>query len=132
MVRVLKFSKRIVVRRPFYPGIIDPDFFDGPQIVIYNHAPRANNGHFANFPRLEPTALDGGEAFAREEERHIRHVLYPGCDMSVSLAVYRDGRFAENIKNDRNVVRRQVPRDIDVLLEQSQVETPAINIADLA
>ena len=69
------------------------------------------------FRRLEPAALDGGEAFAREGERHVSHVLHARRDMSVSLAVNRDGKFVQNMENDRDVVRRQVPGDIDVLLE---------------
>src|SRR6266581_6277760 len=123
MVRILKFSERVVVWRPFYPHIVDADFFERGQIVIYDHAPRADDGHFANFPRLEPTALDGGEALVREGERYISHVLHLRRDMRVSLAVNRSGEFAENMKNDRNVMRRQIPGDIDVLLEQTQVQT---------
>jgi hypothetical protein len=56
------------VRRPFYPSIVDPDFFAHLQIVVYDHAPRADDGHFANFSWLEPATLNGGEAFAREKE----------------------------------------------------------------
>jgi hypothetical protein len=37
--------------------------------------------------------------------------------MSVSLAVNRGGEFVENMENDRNIVGRQIPGDIDVLLE---------------
>src|SRR4029453_14241819 len=75
--------------------------------------------------------LDGVEAFAGEKELHIRHVFHARCDMSVSLAVNRDRKFVENMENDRNVVRRQIPGDIDVLWEYSQVKKPAINIAEL-
>ena len=89
MIRVLKFSKRVVVRRTLYPRIVNADFFACPQIVIDDHAPRADDGHFANFPWLEPAALDGCEAFAREGERHVSDVFYARRDMSVSLAVNR-------------------------------------------
>src|SRR5206468_6319416 len=132
MIRVLKFSERVVVRRTFYPCVVDADLFACPQIVIYDHASRADDSHFANLPRLEPAALNGRKALAREGERHVCHVLYSRRNMSVSLAVDRGGKFVKNMENDRDVVRRQVPGDIDVLLEQSQVETPTINIADLA
>src|SRR5947209_20594655 len=124
MVRILKFSECIVVRRPFYSGIIDSDFFSRSQIVIHNHASRADDGHFANFSWFEPTALDGGEAFAWKIERHICHVLHPWRDMSVALTVYRNGRFAQNIKNDRNGERRQVPAATDVIVEEPRVHTP--------
>src|SRR5213079_186264 len=132
MIRVLKFSERVVVRRTLYPCIVDADFLACPQIVIHDHASRTDDSHFANFPWLEPTALDGCEALMREGQRHVCHVLYPRCDMSVSLAVNRSGELVENMENDRNIVRRQVPGHIDVPLEQSQVKTQAIDIADLA
>src|SRR4029077_9291677 len=131
MIRVLEFSERVVVRRTFYACIVNADFLAGTQIVIDDHASRTDDSHFANFPRLEPTALDGCEAFTREGERHVCHVLYSRRDMSVPLAVNRGGKFIKNMENDRDVMRRQIPRDINVLLEQSQIETPAIDIADL-
>src|SRR6266545_175821 len=78
---------------------------------------RRDDGHFANFPWLEPAALDGCEAFTREGERHVSDVFYARRDMSVSLAVNRGGKFIQNMENDRDVVRRQIPRDVDVFLE---------------
>src|SRR6266542_1300940 len=117
MIRVLKFSERVVVRRTFYSCVVDADFLAGAQIVIHDHASRTDDRHFANFPWLEPAALDGCEAFTREGERHVCHVFYARRDMSVSLAVNRGGKFIENMENDRDVVRRQIPRDVDVFLE---------------
>src|SRR5262249_53677450 len=117
MVGVLKFSERVVVRRPFYSRVVDADFFASPQIVIHDHASGADNGHFANFSWLEPTTLNGGEPLVAEEQRHVCHVLHPGRNMSVSLAVNRGGKFVKNMENDRDVVRRQVPGDVNVLLE---------------
>src|SRR5262245_60142367 len=117
MVRVLKFSEGVVMRRPFYPGIVDTDFFACSQIVVYDHASGADDSHFANLPRLEPAALYGGETFTRKGERHICYVFYPMRNMRVSLAGNRGRKFVENMENDRNVVRSQVPSDVNVLLE---------------
>src|SRR5437762_4717026 len=91
MVRVLKFSERIVMGRTSYSCIVDADFLAGPQIVIHDHASRTDDSHFANFPWLEPAALDGCEAFTRERERHVCHVFHSRRDVSVSLAVNRGG-----------------------------------------
>src|SRR5947208_5494809 len=101
----------------FIPRFLYAYFFAFPQIVIYDHASRADDRHFANLPWLEPAALNGRKAVAREGERHVCHVLYPRRNMSVSLAVDRGGKFVKNMENDRDVVRRQVPGDINVLLE---------------
>src|SRR5581483_6873893 len=132
MIRVLKFSECIVVRRTFYPCIVDADFLACPQIVIHDHAPRTDDGHFTDFSWLEPAALDGCEAFTRKRQRHVRDVFHTRRDMRVSLAVNRGRKFIQNMEYDRDVVRSQIPRDINVLLEQSQIETPAIDIADFA
>src|SRR5947207_1123511 len=48
MIRVLKFSERVVVRRTFYPCIVNADFFACPQIVIYDHASRADDSHYGD------------------------------------------------------------------------------------
>src|SRR4029450_892829 len=132
MIRVLKFSERVVMRRTFYPCIVDADLFACPPIVIDNHASRTDDRHFANLPRLEPAALDGREALTRERERYVSHVLYSGRNVSVPLTVNRGRKFIQNMENDRDVVWRQIPRDINVLLEQAQIETPAIDITELA
>src|SRR5438552_11391074 len=98
MVRVLKLSERVVMRRTFYSCIVDADFLAGPQIVIHDHASRTDDSHFANFPWLEPAALDGCEAFTREGERHVCHVFHSRRDVSVSLAVNRRGQFVQNMR----------------------------------
>src|SRR5215510_13402461 len=117
MIGVLKFGERVVMRRTFYPCVINADFLTCPQVVIDDHASRTDDRHFANFPWLEPAALDGCKALTREGQRHVCHVLYSWRDMSVSLAVNRGRKFIQNMEDDRNVVRGQVPRDINVLLE---------------
>src|SRR6185312_5649433 len=71
MIRVLKFSERVVVRWTFYPRIVNADFLARPQVVIDDHASRTHDCHFTNFPRLEPAALDGCKALTREGERHV-------------------------------------------------------------
>src|SRR6266487_6591368 len=114
VIRVLKFGERVVMRRTFYPCIVNADFLACPQIIIDDHAARTDDSHLANFSWLEPAALDGCKAFAREGERHVCHILYSRGDMSVSLAVNRGGKFIQNMENDRDVVRRQIPRDINV------------------
>src|SRR5213080_3208043 len=106
-----------VMVRTFYSCIVDADFLAGPQIVIHDHASRTDDSHFANFPWLEPAALDGCEAFTREGKRHVCHVLYSRRDVSISLAVNCRGQFVQNMENDRDIVRRQIPRNVNVLLE---------------
>src|SRR5262249_40387138 len=95
MIRILKFSECVVVRRTFYASIVDADFLACSQIVINNHASRPDDRHLANLPRLEPAALDGCKALARERQRHVCHVFYTRGDMSVPLAVNRGRKFIQ-------------------------------------
>src|SRR6185369_13255556 len=85
MIRVLKLSECVVVRRSLDPDIIDPDFLMGLQIVVHDHAARTNDGHFADFSWFKPTTLHGSKSLVREEQRHIGHVLYLGRNVRVSL-----------------------------------------------
>src|SRR5262245_35194350 len=117
MIRVLKFSEGVVVRGTFHPRIVNADFFAGPQIVIHDHAPGTDDGHLANFPRLEPAALNGCKTFTGEGQRHVSHVFDSGGNMSISLAVNGGRKFVQDMQDDRDVVWSQVPSDINVLLE---------------
>src|SRR5207253_6581269 len=82
MIRILKFSERVVVRRTFYACIVDANFLACPQIIIDDHAARTDDSHLAYFSWLEPAALDGCKAFAREGERLICYIVYSRDDMS--------------------------------------------------
>ena len=48
--------------------------------------------------------------------------------MRIPLAIDGERELSKDVENDRDIMRRQVPGDIDVLLEQTQVEASAINV----
>ena len=102
------------------------------QVVVNDHPPRSHDRHLTHLARLEPAALDRGKALVREDERHIGHVLDVRRDVGISLAVHRHRKLAENVQNDGDVVRREIPCDIDVLLKEAQVKAPRIDVANIA
>ena len=53
-------------------------------------------------------------------------------DVGIALTVNRHREFPEDVKNDRNVVRGQIPGDVNVLLKETQIKAPRINVADVA
>src|SRR5438105_4965277 len=63
VIGIVKLGEGVIMWRALHPNIIDADFFMRLQVVINNHSPRADDGHLADLPRLEPAALDGGKAF---------------------------------------------------------------------
>src|SRR5437016_4318314 len=87
MIRVMKIGESVVVRRPFHPDVIDPDFFVRLQVVVNNHSPGAHDSHFSDLSGLEPTALNGSKALLPERQRDVSHVLNSRSDMGVALAV---------------------------------------------
>src|SRR5437870_6664456 len=109
VIRVLKFGERVVMRRTFYPRIVNADFLACPQIIIDDHAARTNDGHFANFSWLEPAVLDGCDAFTRERQRHVCHILDSRRDVIIPLAVNCRGQFVHNLENDRYNIRWYIP-----------------------
>ena len=99
MIGIMKFRERVIVRRSDHPHIVDPDFFVRLQIVVHDHALRANDGHFANLSWFKPAALNRGESLVWEEQRHVSHVFNARADMGVALAVNRNREFAEDMQD---------------------------------
>jgi hypothetical protein len=118
----MEVGKSIVVRRTLYPDIVDPDLFVCLQIVVYDHSTCAYDCHITNFPRLEPTALDGGKPFVTEREGDVGYILDARGNVGVTLAINRQWKFSKNMQDDRDVMRGEIPGDVDVLLKQAQVE----------
>ena len=68
----------------------------------------------------------------RKCQAHGGHVFDPRGDMGAAAAVDAVGMFLHDIEDDGDVVRGQVPGDIDVLLEQARVQPPGADVTDFA
>src|SRR5258708_32034498 len=75
MIGVMKLGKGIVMRGTIDPHIVNSNFFQRLQIVVNDHPPRPDDGHFPNLARLKPTTLDGREFLVTEGKRKIRDVF---------------------------------------------------------
>src|SRR5438477_3528881 len=132
MIGVLKLRKRVIVRWALHSNIIDFDFLVCLQIVIHDHSARSDNGHLTDFSRLEPTALDGGETLATKIQRHVSYVLDMRGHVRVSLTINSQRELSENMENDRDIVRREIPSDVYIFLKQTQVKAARIDVTDVA
>ena len=128
----MELGKRVVVRWPIDTDIIDPDFFERLQIVINNHAARTYDRHLAHFARLQPAALNGSETFVAKQKREIGHVFHAGSDVRIPLTIHGQRQLVQNVENDGDVVRREIPDDIDILLKESQIEAASVDIANIS
>src|ERR1700736_2718329 len=122
VIGILKLGKGVVVRWTLYAHVVNLNLLMRLQIVVHDHATAADDGHFANFSRLQPTALDGRETLVSERERHVGNVFDIRGNMGVSLAIYRHGKFAQDVQDDRDIVGSEIPGYINVFLEQAQVQ----------
>ena len=120
------------MRGAVHPDVIHADFFGGLEVIVNDHPLGADDGHLTHLPGFEPAALNGGELLGTEAERDIGHVFDARGDVGVALAVHRSGRFPEDVENDREIVRSQVPGNIDILLEETEVEALGVDVADFA
>ena len=132
MVGVMKFRKRVVMRRTLHAGVENPDFFQLRHVVINDHPLAADDGHFAHFSRIQPTAVDDGRTLPGKTQPHGGHVFDSRRDVRAALAVDRDRLFVHDVQDDGNVVRRQIPGDIDVFLEKPKIQPPGADVTDFA
>src|SRR5579872_1328200 len=132
MIGVLKFSESVVVRRPLDPGIENPDFFQRGKIVIDDHAAAANDGHLPNLPWVEPTTVDDGCSLPAKIKAHACNVLDTRSNMSTAQTIHTHRLLPNEVLNNGDIVRRQVPRDVDVFLEKAQVEAAGGDIPEIA
>src|SRR5688572_21059153 len=116
----MEIRERVVVRWTLDANVIDPDLLIRLNVVVDDHPLAADDRHLSDLPRLKPATLDRGKFPAAERKGHVRHVLNPGSDVCIALTVHGSGSFAENMQDDGDVVRSEIPGDIDVLLEKSQ------------
>src|SRR6185437_352602 len=120
------------MRRYFHPCVEDFYFFQRRNIVVNDHAFRADDGHFPYLPGIEPAALHQCRAVLAECQMNVGHIFDAWRDMGFAAAIYADRNFVEDVKDDRDVVRSEVPGNIDVLLKKAQVQAARTDITDVA
>ncbi len=120
------------MRRTIHPGVINPDLLHRLDVIVDDHFAGSNDRHLAHLAWFQPTALDGGELPALEGQGKVGNILDARRDVGVSLAVDEAGNLTEQMKDDRNIMRSQIPNHVDVLLKQPQIETLAVDVTDVA
>jgi len=67
-----------------------------------------------------------------EVQREPRNVLDAIVIVALTLAAHFDRHFAEQHQDDRDVVRRQVPRHVDVAPEHPEIRAHGIDVENVA
>ena len=131
MIGILELREAVVMRRHFHTHIEYFDFLKRRDVVVNDHPFRPHNRHLAHLPRVQPTALDQRRAMLAKCQMDVGHVFDPRRDVSLTAAIHADGNFLQNVKDDGDIVRRQVPRHVDILLKESQVQPARTDVAKL-
>src|SRR3569833_191930 len=72
------------------------------------------------------------ECITCEMKRDIHHVREAWIEMAVAGCVAADDLVLQQIVDDRQIVRSQIPQAIHVLLKQSEIDPHRVEIADVA
>ena len=132
MVGIVKIGEGIIMRRAFDSHVVNPDFFKRHKIIEHDHFAGAHESHLSDFSWLQPTVLHRRESIAGKFKRNIRHILDIGIDMRVPLAVDRHRIVSKDMKNDGKVMGSKIPGNIEIFLEEAEIQTLAVDVADLA
>src|SRR5437868_11334019 len=122
MIRICEIGKCIVMRRNFHSRIIDLQLFQRLGVVVNNHTPGTHNGHLADLLWIEPAVVNESASVLAKLEMHHGDVLNSARNVAAALAGHTRWHFVQEMKQYGNIVRSQIPRDVDIFLEQSEVE----------
>ena len=111
--------------------VVDLDLLVGLEVVPHQHLVAAADQRRPHLHRREPVHVDVREDVVREVDGEERHV---GVAVEVAAA-RRDHRLrlvADDVVHDGEVVRRQVPHDADVVLEEAEVDARRVEVVERA
>jgi hypothetical protein len=105
---------------------IDTDVVDADPLVVrhvveHRHPALPDDRRAPDLVRVEPA--DMHERVGRRElQPQVRDVLVPRADVALSPYRHRDRQLVEQVRGDRDVVRRQVPDDVHVPAVEAEAE----------
>src|SRR5262249_42633675 len=82
--------------------------------------------------RAEPVDVKRHQQALTVVQVQVSHVLNVVAGVAGADGRQAARQPAEQVIDDRQVVRGQVPENVDVLLEQPQVDADAVDVVDLA
>ncbi len=112
--------------------VVDANLLAVRNVVAYYHLLAADDGHPAHLARVEPAEVDVCEDVVREAHLDVRDIVYAGAHAGASARADRDRVSLQHVHQYGEVVRRQVPEDVDIVLEQAQVEPRRVHVVNLA
>ena len=114
------------------PLVEEPDLLRGVHVVENQHLLRPDDHHLALLVRIQPGNVDLGDPAVGKVEVRENDVL--DSLLQKARAAGRDTirLFTKKVQDDRDIVSRQGPEGVLVLADDSQVQTRAVRVVDLA
>ncbi len=117
-----------VRRRRLDPLVVDADLFRQRHVIVDGHLAIADHGDPADLGRIEPADVDLGAEPAVVLHLDISNVVHIGLHAGAPASAHRDRFAIEDIGQDRNVMGREIPDDVDLTLEQPEAQARRIDV----
>src|SRR5205807_8467246 len=100
------------------------------QVVIDDHLAIRAEQCAAHLYRRQPVDVVVGDQLVVEEAGQVCHVDGMPGNVGGARRRHGTGRLAEDVVHDGQVVHGQIPEDIDVVLEQSEIHPHGVVVID--
>src|SRR5262249_35967063 len=117
--------------------VIDFDLFHRLQVVVHDTLATSTDDEVPYFNRAQPVDVERRQEAVAEIEIEVSHVFDFAHLLGVAGAESREAarESPHEVIQNGQIVRRQIPHHINVMLEQTQVDAHAVDekqVADLA
>ena len=111
-----------------HPTVVDLDLLADLHVIVEDHFLAAADDDGADFDRGQPVVVEMGNEAAVEIHGQIGDVLDPIADVAGAIGTDAHRRFLDEMVEDGDVMGCQIPKDVDVALNQAEVDADGIEI----
>ncbi|MBB5159899.1 hypothetical protein BJ970_007499 [Saccharopolyspora phatthalungensis] len=125
---------RVHVRRIVEAGRVHADVIDADpvligRVVVDRHLVVADDRHAADLLWIEPADVDEGVGPGLLQlQAHVRHVRVSSVDVMMGPRGDRRRSFTHQERDDRKVVRCEVPNDVHIPLVETEVQPRGVDV----
>src|SRR5262249_8974244 len=113
-------------------AVVELDRLGGVQLVEDQALARAGEDHLPDLDRRQPVDVEVGRQPLAVVDVDVGDVLDGRVGGGAPPGGDAPGRGPQDVVDDRQVVRRQVPDDVHVVLEQAEVNAHAVDVVQFA
>ena len=100
--------------------VVDANLLARVHVVVDQHLLLAADEHLPDFYRRQPVDVEVAQQAVVEVHGDVGDVLVLKVGDASAVGRHRDRALVDQVVHDRQVVRRQVPDDVGVLLKETR------------